>query len=151
MMNNSIITKISLILFMLFLVLNLGACSPKEASTRENPNVTVNENTQSSSLKIPDSYPKDVVPIYPNSHVYSVVTYEQSHTIMLYSKDDVSDVTKFYKNIFKNASNKMETELVDAYTFFGVMGNYTVVFDCGYDNELEGYQTLIVLSVNKNP
>ena len=69
---------------------------------------------------------------------------------MFYSKDEVSMVIEFYKNVFRNAENKMDTILDDSYTSFGELEGYTYTIDVSEDDDLEGYQTLVILGVVMN-
>lgn len=150
-MKRVMLSKVGAIVLLVFVVLSSSACSSKESPDIVTPNISVDEKTTGSDLKIPDAYPIDSVPIYPDSHLYSVLVIEQSYTILAFSKDDVSKVITFYQNVFKDAKNKMETLASDSYTVFGEVGGYTVTFDCSEDDELDGYQTLITLNVMKNP
>lgn len=146
-MHKSILTKLSIILIVFLFGSSLSACSKEEEPIDETPEIEVDDEEEGVALSIPADFPSDLIPIYPNSHLYSVVAVNQSFTIMFYSKDDVSNVINFYKNVFKDATDKMETNQDNSYTIFGALGGYTFTFDCGPNDELEGYQTLVVLSV----
>jgi hypothetical protein len=150
-MKRFMLCNVGLIVLLMVVGMSVSACSSKQSPTIVTPNISVDESTKGSDLKLPDSYPNEVVPIYPNSHLYSVLVYEQSYTILFYSKDDVSKVISYYKNAFKDAKNKMESLESNSYTVFGELDGYTITFDCGEDDELEGYQTLVTLNVMKNP
>jgi len=130
--------------------MSLSACSKEEDPTEEKPIIGVDENEKGVSLSIPDSYPSELIPVYPNSHLYSVIESNQSFTIMFYSKDDVSIVIDFYKNIFRNAKNKMETVLADSFTSYGELEGYTYTIDVSDDSDMEGYKTLVILGVVMN-
>ena len=147
-MHKSIFSKILLVLFLV--VISLSACSKEDEPKVENPIIGVDEDVKGIELTIPETYPNDLIPIYPNSHLYSVIESNQSYTIMFYSKDEVSMVIEFYKNIFRNAENKMETILEDSFTSYGELEGYTYTIDVSDDDDLEGYQTLVILGVVMN-
>jgi hypothetical protein len=149
-MNQSFLSKLSIVILLVLFGLSLSACSEKEEPIDDTPIISVDDSTKGSELTIPESYPSELIPIYPNSHLFSIIASDQSFTIMLYSKDESDKVIEFYKNVFRNATNKMETVLTDAYTVFGELDGYTFTFDCGPDDELEGYKTLVLLGVVKN-
>lgn len=146
-MHKSIFSRILLVLFLI--LFSLSACS-KEEPIVEDPNIEVDEDVKGVELTIPETYPSDLVPIYPNSHLYSVIESNQSYTIMFYSKDEVSMVIDFYKNVFRNAENKMETILEKSFTSYGELDGYTYTIDVSEDDDLEGYQTLVILGVVMN-
>ena len=108
-MHKSIFSRILLVLFLV--IVSLSACSKEEEPILEDPNIEVDEDVKGVELSIPETYPNELVPIYPNSHLYSVIESNKSYTIMFYSKDEVSMVIEFYKNVFRNAENKMDTIL----------------------------------------
>jgi len=139
-MNKSFFSKLSIVLLLVLFGLSLSACSNKEEPIDETPSVSVDDSTSGSEL----------IPIYPNSYLFSIIESDQSFTIMFYSKDDSSLLIEFYKNVFRNATNKMETSLTDSYTVYGELDGYTFTFDCGPDDDLEGYETLVLLGVIKN-
>lgn len=147
-MHKSIFSRILLVLFLV--VISLSACSKEDEPKVENPIIGVDEDVKGIELTIPETYPNDLIPIYPNSHLYSVIESNQSYTIMFYSKDEVSMVIEFYKNIFRNAENKMETILEDSFTSYGELEGYTYTIDVSDDDDLEGYQTLVILGVVMN-
>lgn len=147
-MHKSIFSRILLVLFLV--IVSLSACSKEEEPILEDPNIEVDEDVKGVELSIPETYPNELVPIYPNSHLYSVIESNKSYTIMFYSKDEVSMVIEFYKNVFRNAENKMDTILDDSYTSFGELEGYTYTIDVSEDDDLEGYQTLVILSVVMN-
>jgi len=146
-MHKSIFSRILLVLFLI--LFSLSACS-KEEPIVEDPNIEVDEDVKGVELTIPETYPSDLVPIYPNSHLYSVIESNQSYTIMFYSKDEVSMVIDFYKTVFRNAENKMETILEKSFTSYGELDGYTYTIDVSEDDDLEGYQTLVILGVVMN-
>ena len=147
-MHKSIFSRILLVLFLI--LVSLSACSKEEEPIIEDPTIGVDEDDKGVELSIPETYPNDLVPIYPNSHLYSVIESNQSYTIMFYSKDEVSMVIDFYKNVFRNAENKMDTILEDSYTSYGELDGYTYTIDVSEDDDLEGYQTLVILGVVMN-
>ena len=147
-MHKSIFSRILLVLFLI--LFSLSACSKEEEKVVEDPSIEVDEDVKGVELSIPETYPNDLVPIYPNSHLYSVIESNQSYTIMFYSKDEVSMVIDFYKNVFRNAENKMDTILEDSYTSYGELDGYTYTIDVSEDDDLEGYQTLVILGVVMN-
>ena len=149
-MNKSFLSKLSIVFLLVLFGLSFSACSSKDESVDDTPSVSVDDNTKGNELTIPELYPSELIPIYPNSHLFSIIESGQSYTIMFYSKDDSALIIEFYKNVFRNATNKMETALTDAYTVFGELDGYTFTFDCGPDDELEGYKTLVLLGVVKN-
>lgn len=149
-MKKSFLSKLSIVLLLVIFGLSLSACSEKEEPIDETPSVSVDDSSKGSDLTIPESYPIELIPIYPNSHLFSIIDSEQSFTIMFYSKDESSLVSEFYKNVFRNATNKMETSLTDSYTVYGELDGYTFTFDCAPDDDLEGYKTLVLLGVVKN-
>ena len=147
-MHKSIFSRILLVLFLI--LVSLSACSKEEEPIVVDPTIGVDEDDKGVELSIPETYPNDLVPIYPNSHLYSVIESNQSYTIMFYSKDEVSMVIDFYKNVFRNAGNKMDTILEDSYTSYGELDGYTYTIDVSEDDDLEGYQTLVILGVVMN-
>lgn len=147
-MHKSIFSRVLLVLFLV--VISLSACSKEDEPKVENPIIGVDEDVKGIELTIPETYPSDLIPIYPNSHLYSVVESNRSYTIMFYSKDDVSMVIEFYKNIFRNAENKMETILEDSFTSYGELEGYTYTIDVSDEDDIEGYQTLVILGVVMN-
>lgn len=147
-MHKSIFSRILLVLFLI--LVSLSACSKEEEPIVEDPTIGVDEDDKGVELSIPETYPNDLVPIYPNSHLYSVIESNQSYTIMFYSKDEASMVMDFYKNVFRNAENKMDTILEDSYTSYGELDGYTYTIDVSEDDDLEGYQTLVILGVVMN-
>lgn len=149
-MHKSIITKLTIIMITILFGLSLSACAKEEEPIDEVPVINVDDNDDGVELTIPESYPIDLIPIYPNSYLNSVVEVNQSFTIMFYSKDEVSLVVDFYKNVFRNATNKMETTQNDAYTVYGELDGYTFTIDVSADDDLDGYQTLSLLSVVMN-
>lgn len=148
-MHKSILSKLLLVTLLFILGISLMACSKEEEPVEEMPVVDVDDG-QDVVVTLPESYPNDLVPIYPDSHLFSVVELNQSFTVMFYSQDEASLVIDFYKNVFRNATNKMETNQDNAYTIYGELDGYTFTFDCGEDDDLEGYQTLVLLSVVMN-
>lgn len=149
-MHKSILTKIVIIMFTILFGLSLSACAKEEEPVDEIPVISVDDNEETVELTIPESFPIDLIPIYPDSHLYSVVEVNKSFTIMFYSKDEAVIVADFYKNVFKDATNKMETNQNDSYTVYGGLEGYTFTFDVSEDDDLEGYQTLGILSVVMN-
>ncbi len=148
-MHKSILSKLLLVIVLLILGISLTACSKEEEPVEEMPVIDV-EDDEEVVVTLPESFPSDLVPIYPDSHLFSVVELNQSFTVMFYSKDEPSLVIDFYKNVFRNATNKMETNQDNSYTIYGELDGYTFTFDCGEDDDLEGYQTLVLLSVVMN-
>ena len=148
-MHKSILSKLLLIILLFILGISLTACSKEEEPIDEMPIVDVDDD-EDIVVTLPESYPSDLVPIYPESHLFSVVELNQSFTVMFYVKDEPSLVIDFYKNVFRNATNKMETNQDNSYTIYGELDGYTFTFDCGEDDDLEGYQTLVLLSVVMN-
>lgn len=149
-MRQSILTKLVIIVFIIVCGLSLTACTKEEEPVDEVPVISVDDNEEGVELTIPETFPIDLIPIYPDSHLYSVVEVNQSFTIMFYTKDEVGLVADFYKNVFKDATNKMETNQNDSYTIYGELAGYTFTFDVSEDDDLEGYQTLVLLSVVMN-
>jgi len=145
-MYKSIFYKLLVVILLIIVSLSLVACSKEEEPLVETPIVDV-EDDNDIVVTLPESYPSDLVPIYPESHLFSVVELNQSFTIMFYSKDEASLVIDFYKNVFRNSTNKMETNNDDSYTILGELDGYTFTFDCSADDDLEGYQTLVLLGV----
>lgn len=143
-------TLFILLLVMFLSFMGLSACSKEEEPMDENPIIGVDEDAKGIALSIPESYPNDLIPIYPNSHLYSVIESNQTFTIMFYSKDEVDVVMDFYKNIFRNAKNKMETILEDSFTSYGELDGYTYTIDVSEDDDMEGYQTVVILGVVMN-
>jgi len=148
-MHKSILSKLLLVILLFILGISLTACSKEEEPIDEMPIVDVDDD-EDVVVTLPESYPSDLVPIYPESHLFSVVELNQSFTVMFYVKDEPSLVIDFYKNVFRNATNKMETNQDNSYTIYGELDGYTFTFDCGEDDDLEGYQTLVLLSVVMN-
>ncbi|HET6785375.1 MAG TPA: hypothetical protein VFH18_05090 [Erysipelotrichaceae bacterium] len=148
-MHKSILSKLILVILLFILGISLTACSKEEELVDEMPIVDVDDDEEV-VVTLPESYPSDLVPIYPDSHLFSVVELNQSFTVMFYVKDEASLVIDFYKNVFRNATNKMETNQDNSYTIYGELDGYTFTFDCGEDDDLEGYQTLVLLSVVMN-
>ena len=148
-MHKSILSKLILVILLFILGISLSACSKEEEPVDEMPIVDVDDDEEV-VVTLPESYPNDLVPIYPDSHLFSVVELNQSFTVMFYVKDEASLVIDFYKNVFRNATNKMETNQDNSYTIYGELDGYTFTFDCGEDDDLEGYQTLVLLSVVMN-
>ncbi len=148
-MHKSILSKLLLVILLFILGISLTACSKEEEPVEEMPIVDVDDDEEV-VVTLPESFPSDLVPIYPDSHLFSVVELNQSFTVMFYSKDEVSLVIDFYKNVFRNATNKMETTQDNSYTIYGELDGYTFTFDCGEDDDLEGYQTLVLLSIVMN-
>lgn len=148
-MHKSILSKLILVILLFILGISLTACSKEEEPVDEMPIVDVDDDEEV-VVTLPESYPSDLVPIYPDSHLFSVVELNQSFTVMFYVKDEASLVIDFYKNVFRNATNKMETNQDNSYTIYGELDGYTFTFDCGEDDDLEGYQTLVLLSVVMN-
>lgn len=148
-MHKSILSKLILVILLFILGISLTACSKEEEPVDEMPIVDVDDDEEV-VVTLPESYPNDLVPIYPDSHLFSVVELNQSFTVMFYVKDEASLVIDFYKNVFRNATNKMETNQDNSYTIYGELDGYTFTFDCGEDDDLEGYQTLVLLSVVMN-
>lgn len=149
-MHKSILSKLILVILLFILGISLSACSKEEEPVDEMPIVDVDDDEEEVVVTLPESYPNDLVPIYPDSHLFSVVELNQSFTVMFYVKDEASLVIDFYKNVFRNATNKMETNQDNSYTIYGELDGYTFTFDCGEDDDLEGYQTLVLLSVVMN-
>lgn len=149
-MHKSILSKLILVILLFILGISLTACSKEEEPVDEMPIVDVDDDEEEVVVTLPESYPSDLVPIYPDSHLFSVVELNQSFTVMFYVKDEASLVIDFYKNVFRNATNKMETNQDNSYTIYGELDGYTFTFDCGEDDDLEGYQTLVLLSVVMN-
>lgn len=148
-MHKSILSKLILVILLFILGISLTACSKEEEPVDEMPIVDVDDDEEV-VVTLPESYPSNLVPIYPDSHLFSVVELNQSFTVMFYVKDEASLVIDFYKNVFRNATNKMETNQDNSYTIYGELDGYTFTFDCGEDDDLEGYQTLVLLSVVMN-
>lgn len=148
-MHKSILSKLILVILLFILGISLSACSKEEEPVDDMPIVDVDDDEEV-VVTLPESYPSDLVPIYPDSHLFSVVELNQSFTVMFYVKDEASLVIDFYKNVFRNATNKMETNQDNSYTIYGELDGYTFTFDCGEDDDLEGYQTLVLLSVVMN-
>jgi len=148
-MHKSILSKLLLVILLFILGISLTACSKEEEPVEEMPIVDVDDDEEV-VVTLPESFPSDLVPIYPDSHLFSVVELNQSFTVMFYSKDEPSLVIDFYKNVFRNATNKMETTQDNSYTIYGELDGYTFTFDCGEDDDLEGYQTLVLLSIVMN-
>lgn len=149
-MYKSKLTKLVIIMFSILFGLSVSACAKEEEPVDEVSVISVDENEAEVELIIPESFPIDLVPIYPDSKLYSVVEVNKSFTIMFYSKDESILVADFYKNVFKDATNKMETNQNDSYTIYGELEGYTFTFDVSEDDDLEGYQTLGILSVVMN-
>lgn len=149
-MYKSKLTKLVIIMFSILFGLSVSACAKEEEPVDEVSVISVDENEAEVELIIPESFPIDIIPIYPDSKLYSVVEVNKSFTIMFYSKDESILVADFYKNVFKDATNKMETNQSDSYTIYGELEGYTFTFDVSEDDDLEGYQTLGILSVVMN-
>lgn len=148
-MYKSILSKLLLVMLLFTLGISLMACSKEEKPIDETPIVEVSDD-EDVAVTLSESYPSDLVPIYPNSHLFSVMEINKSFTIMFYSKDEATLVIDFYKNIFRDATNKMESNQDGTYTIYGELDGYTFAFDCSEDDDLDGYQTLVLLSVVMN-
>ncbi len=148
-MNRSIYTKLSIVFITFLFGLSLSACKKNDPVIEP---IVIDEEGDKElvNITLPETFPSSLIPIYPNSHLFNVVEVNKSYTIMFYSKDESSLIIDFYKNVFKDATNKMETNQDNSYTIFGELSGYTFTFDCGPEDDLEGYKTLVLLNVVMN-
>ena len=155
-MKKSVLAKSFII--MLSVLFSLSSCSSKETVIEGDDGEIIIDTEQGKDtniISIPDAYPNDVIPIYADSHISAVMEANEAYTVLFYSDDELSDVVEYYKNIFKDATNKMETTQSDAYTVYGELEGYTFVFVCGPNTEtdeaIKDYKTYLSLNVSKNP
>ena len=153
-MKKSVLAKSFVI--MLCVLFSLSACSKKTVIEGDDGKVVIetDQGKDKDIISIPDAYPSDVIPIYANSHISAVMEANEAYTVLFYSDDEFSDVVEYYKNIFQDATNKMETSQSDAYTVYGELEGYTFVFVCGPNTEtdeaIKDYKTYLSLNVSKN-
>ena len=103
------------------------------------------------SVKLPDTYPSDVFPLYKDSFIASTVELDGSFTIRAFSKADYAEVTAFYQELLKEATVTAEMDSDKSFTSFGKIGGYTYNFDTGVSDEMKGYVTSIVILLMPAP
>lgn len=97
------------------------------------------------SVKIPDAYPSDLLPVYKDSYVFSVVEFQGGFTITAFSKDDYNEVAAFYKDILQDSEVTYEAAIATGYARFGTIDGYTYNLDTSMSEEFEDYASSIVI------
>lgn len=108
---------------------------------------TTTQTTLEAGTKIPDGYPKDVLPIYAGSNIISAIGSGSSYVIVASSADSTDKVIDYYKNILKDAQVTSETMLDTSFTSFGTLETYTYTLDVGADDQYKGYKTSISITI----
>ncbi|NCC75035.1 MAG: hypothetical protein EOM08_01215 [Clostridia bacterium] len=120
-----------------------------EAETDEDDSaseaVDLEISTDDQSVDLPDGYPSDILPVYPDSFVESVVSMDKGFTIIAHSKDDPEKLTAFYQDIMADGTITAESTVDQAYTVFGTLGKYTVQLTVAPEQDLDDYQTTYAL------
>lgn len=107
--------------------------------------VDMDISTDDKSVELPADYPSDVLPVYPDSYVESVVSMDKGFTIIAHSKDDPEKLVEFYKDIMADGQITAESTIDQAYTVFGTLGKYTVQLTVAPEEERDDYQTTYAL------
>lgn len=97
------------------------------------------------SVKIPDGYPSNLLPIYEDSYVFSVVEFEGGFTITAFSKDDYNEVANFYKDFLQDSEVTYEATIATGYARFGTIDGYTYNLDTSMSEEFEDYASSLVI------
>lgn len=122
-----------------------AAESEAEDEDATSKNIELDISTNDKSVDLPADYPSEILPIYPNSYVESVVSMDEGFTIIAHSKDAPEKLMEFYKDIMAEGQITAESTVDDAYTVFGTLGSFTVQLTVGPQQEREDYQTTYAL------
>jgi len=92
---------------------------------------------------MPESYPEDLMPIYPTGNVEASILSEGMIGIM--TEDIYDDVIVYYKDILSGGSDFVEMSMPPAAMLSGSLGGYSfqVMVGPNEGQEEEGFQTLI--------
>ncbi|NPV88073.1 hypothetical protein HPY42_00910 [Coprothermobacteraceae bacterium] len=127
-----------------------GNKSENEASTNDsneqNNDVSISVGTQK-SVELPKDFPASVFPIYPGSYIATAMGTGNSYTVTAYTTDDIQRVVAFYSTVLEGAKVTAETKTEESLTSFGTKGGYTYTLDVGNTNDMKGFRTSIVLSI----
>lgn len=99
------------------------------------------------SVSLPDGYPDSNFPIYKDSFVSAVQSDDKSFVIVCFSKDKVSDVTAFYKNLLKDAMVYSETEDEKGFVSMGVKDGYSYTICTNESDEIDDYPTTFIITL----
>ena len=108
-------------------------------------------NDKGQSAKLPDAYPKAVLPLYDDSFIVSCIESNGGFTITAFSSTDFDKVEAFYKEALKKATVTAETSEEDSFTSFGTIDKYTYNFSVGVSDEMDGYVTSIIFLLFPTP
>ncbi|QCX34124.1 hypothetical protein FDN13_10625 [Caloramator sp. E03] len=125
---------------------NNQAQNSQSETSNSNDKISVTQGT-TNSAKLPKEYPSDKFPIYDGSFISTVTELDGSYVLTAFSKDDVKKVIAFYNKVLEGAKVQMDTKTDESLTSFGTKSGYTYNLDVGKSSEMEGYQTIITISL----
>ncbi|MDD2534155.1 MAG: hypothetical protein PHC86_05595 [Eubacteriales bacterium] len=109
--------------------------------------VNINLDGDEESVDLPDGYPQNDFPIYKNSYVESVVSMNESFTIIAHAKDDPDQVIKFYQDIVKKGTVTVESTANDTYTVLGTLGKNNFQLTVAPEESLDNFKTTYAIFI----
>ncbi len=99
------------------------------------------------SVNLPDDYPSNVLPIYKDSYIESVVKVEGNFTILCHSKDKPETVNDFYKKIADQGKINAEVMVDESYSYMGTLDDYTYQITIAPEEDKDNYETTYIIMI----
>ena len=129
------------------------APAPAETTGTEAPeasSVDLDISTNDKSVDLPTEYPADLMPIYPDSYIESVVAVDQSFTIIGHTQDETDKVIAFYKDAVGKGKINAESSVEQTYTVMGTRDAYTFQLTIAPEEDRDDYETMFAIMVFPN-
>lgn len=121
----------------------------KEVTTIETETATIEHTTDmEESLEVPDGFPQDLVPVYPDLFIISsAVQVDGSFVVIGMSKDSFDQVVTFYEDTLKEATPLMKESTDAQYSNMAEVEGVVFTVIINQDVEEEAYKSMVNLVV----